>query len=325
MENFDTGMHVRLDDAMSFLGGLCGDMQAEYPALEYTILDPDDSGSRVITYGNGSYGVRVGIEDLEAGSVGGMARDQDLAWAAKSLFHERRHLWQKEKLFKSSEELSGKGLDMAVMEACAMAYTGYNDGTYSRRLSETDADREGIKDAVTALSGKFPGTDWEKAMVQAVNERDQAFDDARSQGIFGPVKASRSRAWQEGRRYENLGEVYARFDELDRECLPAKRPEPCREFCEHDDAICEDNAWDEKFFRLLDGDGIKTGPERDREILASVLQARVFDVGRYFPAMSGTLDAIKTRYGVDTDAVHKVRRLAAVPSDPENPAYGKEM
>lgn len=307
------GTSVSLEDARAFLEDACAGMKKGYP-LDYAVLDPGSAGSRVSVFQAGRYGVHVGTKELENSAVYGYARNSELAWAAKSAFHERRHLYQKEHIFR--EPMSGRDLDMAVMEACAIAYKGYDDGTYHYRLSETDADREGTKDAIAALSEAFPDTDWEAAMLEAYNGRDQSFDDARAAAcrdrkLFRPEATPRTRAWQDGVRYNSMDGIYARFDELDRTYLTAAHEEPCRQFREHDDEILEKNAWDGRFFELLDGDGSKAGPARDREILASILQARVFDVQDYFPGMAGALEDIKIRHGVEGDAARKLRLQAA--------------
>ena len=210
-----------------------------------------------------------------------------------------------------------------------MAYKGYDDATYQYRLSEIDADMNGTKAAVSALSGAFPGVDWEGAMLRAYNQRDQGYDDIKSAvlgsgRLFSQTAAERSRAWQPGHRYESLDGIYARFEELGRKYLTAEHEEPCREFCEHDDAIVEANVWDDKFFGFLNGDGTKSGTERDREIVASVLQGRVFSVESYFPAMSPELAGIRKEYGVDTPALYKMRRAAAVQDMDANGPDGPE-
>lgn len=321
------GTAVSLDDARRFLEDACAGMKKGYP-LDYAVLDPGSAGSRVSVFRAGRYGVHVGTRELENSVVYGYAKNSELAWAAKSAFHERRHLYQKEHIFR--EPMSGRDLDMAVMEACAIAYRGYDDGTYHYRLSETDADREGTRDAIAALSEAFPDIDWEAAMLEAYNGRDQSFDDARAAAgrdrkPFRPEATPRTRAWQDGIRYRSMDEVYARFDELDRTYLTAVHEEPCMQFREHDDEILEKNAWDGKFFELLDGDGSKAGPARDREILASVLQARVFDVQDYFPGMAGELAAVKSKHGVEGDAARKLRLRAAeldgyrAPDGPDGP------
>lgn len=198
-----------------------------------------------------------------------------------------------------------------------MAYKGYDDATYQYRLSEVYADMVGTRDAVSELSRAFPGVDWEGAMLRAYNQRDQGYDDIKSAvlgsgRLFSQTGAERSRAWQPGHRYESLDGIYARFEELGRKYLTAEHEEPCREFCEHDDAIVEANAWDDKFFGFLNGDGTKSGTERDREIVASVLQGRVFNVEAYFPAMTPALAGIRKAYGVDTPALHAMRMAAAM-------------
>lgn len=300
---------ISIYEARGFLEGLCRGMKARYPAVESAYLVPDVSGGNLLTFRSGGYGVYIGTKELEDGVRDGTVQDRDLAMAAKTACHERRHLYQKEDLYK--RPLSRRDLDMAVMEACSMAYKGYYESTYQYRLSETDADREGTREAIAELSAAFPGTDWEAAMLEAHNAVDQAFDDARGGIGFRPDSQPRSRAYQRDRRYGSMDEIYARFDELDGKYLTAAHDEPCREFCEQDDAVCEANGWDGKFFDLLLGDGEKVGPERDREILASVLQARVFDVDAYFPGMAAETARIRKEHHVDSDAVHKLREAAA--------------
>lgn len=323
------GTAVSLDAARGFLQGHLDGMRRRYPSVSSAVLDPGTDNGRVKTMSLGGYRVFAGTKSLEAGASFGFARDEDLAWAAKCLFHEREHVRQKEDIFKRKSGLMGRDLDMACMEICAMAYKGYDDATYQYRLSEIDADMNGTKAAVSALSGAFPGVDWEGAMLRAYNQRDQGYDDIKSAvlgsgRLFSQTAAERSRAWQPGHRYESLDGIYARFEELGRKYLTAEHEEPCREFCEHDDAIVEANAWDDKFFGLLNGDGTKSGTERDREIVASVLQGRVFSVESYFPAMAPELAGIRKEYGVDTPALYKMRRAAAVPDMDANGPDGPE-
>ena len=296
---------ITYKDAVAFLYGILDDVvRKEYPSVRDAWLDGASDGSGVMELAGGGYDVRIGAMGL--GEIGCEVSPPDLAWATKSAMHERRHLWQKEFLYR--QPLSGKDLDMARMEACSMAYQGYNDETYHYRLSEIDADLHGMKDAVEALEGAFPGTDWEEAMLAAQNSRDDVCDGLRSSSPSGLVM---SRAYVPGHRYGSLDEVYGRLEELSEQYLREEHADPCREFSEKDDATVEKNSWDGKFVDLLLGDGKKRGTERDREILGSILQARVFDVGRYFPGMAGEIESVKEEYGVQTDAVRKVFRIAA--------------
>lgn len=302
------GRHVRLDDARAFLDGAYRSIEADYPQVCSAGPGLRPTGGMLTRLGDGRYIVTAGTDSLERNAAHGYVRDRDLALAAKTVYHERRHLYQYEKLFKHPGPLGPYELHMAAMEACAMAYEGYNAETYAYRLSETDADREGVKDALSALSDRFTGIDWDKAMVDAFNELDQAFDDAIE---AGKPEAPRSRAWIAGKRLESAADIFDRYDRLDELFLIAKHRNPCRGDLDMDARTMARNGWDGKFLDLLEGDGTCSGHGRDREILASVLQGRVFDVEARFPAMADELARIRSEYQVDTDAVRNMRRTAA--------------
>lgn len=269
----------------------------EFDGVTGTCVWPE--GDHSVTEENrpGEYYVRIGTAKMGSPEAG--VRPEDLAWTARTVMHERRHVYQKAVIYQN--ELSGRDLDMAVMDCCAACYRGYDQWTYGFRLSELDADKHGAQDALEELKSAFPGVDWDRAMLDAFNEHNDPSDGT----ALGHVD---SHAFRYGHIYSSLDEIWAFYDE---KAEIYKRPMyemPCKEFCEEDDRVVFDNRWDDKFFKLLDGDGTKAGVERNREILASAMQARMADFAAFMPGLAQELEKIKADYGVEPDSVRRLKK-----------------
>ena len=274
-------------------------VEGEFPRVTGTCLYSGMGGGVTEEHTPGEYFVRVGTKklgDLEKG-----VRPEDLAWVSRTAMHERRHVYQKSDIYQ--KPMSGRDLDMAIMECCAGSYHGYDNQTYGFRLSELDADKHGGQDAIPELKAAFPDIDWDQAMLNAYNEHNQPNDDA----VFSAVD---SHAFQYMHTYQSLDEVWAYYDKQMEIYTRFNCQYPLQEFIEDDDRVVFDNRWDEKFFKLLDGDGTKTGSERNREIFASALQARVFDFEAFMPGLKPEIEKIKAEYGVEPDSVRKVKQMA---------------
>lgn len=274
-------------------------VEDEFPRVTGTCLYSGMGGGVTEEHTPGEYYVRVGTKKLGDPEKG--VRPEDLAWVSRTAMHERRHVYQKSDIYQ--KPMSGRDLDMAIMECCAWSYRGFDDRTYGFRLSELDADKHGGMDVLPELKSAFPDIEWDQAMLNAYNEHNDPSDGT----ILGHID---SHAFQYGHVYSSLNEVWAYYDSQMEIYTRFTCTEPLREFTEEDDRVVFDNRWDEKFFKLLDGDGTKTGPERNREILASALQARMADFGAYMPGLKPEIEKIKAEYGVEPDSVRKVKQMA---------------
>lgn len=288
---------IQYDKATAFLEDLLDwRIEKEFPRVTGSCLWSGGWDSVTEENTPGEYFVRIGTARL--GGPGSMIDPPEMAWMARTVMHERRHVYQKSEIYQNP--ISGRDLDMALMDVCAAAYRGYDGRTYGFRLSELDADKHGAQDALIELKAAFPDTDWDKAMLDAYNEHNGRDRHGR---VFSHV-------YQPGKTYQSLDEVWAAYDERAEIYKKFTCEEPLRQFCEEDDKVIFDNRWDGKFFELLDGDGTRTGPERNRELVASVLQCRMADVAAYMPGLAPELDKIKAEYGVESDAVRKVKKAA---------------
>ncbi len=268
----------------------------EFPRVTGTCTWKDGWDSVTEENTPGEYFVRIGTARL--GEPGSAVCPEDMAWTARTVMHERRHVYQKSVIYQGP--MSGRDLDMALMDVCAAAYRGYDGRTYGFRLSELDADKHGAQDALPELKAAFPDIDWDKAMLDAYNEHNGR---DRHGFVFSHV-------YQPGKTYQSLDEVWEAYDEKAEIYKKCTYEEPLRQFCEEDDRTVFDNRWDGKFFALLDGDGTKIGPERNREIVASVLQCRMADIAAYMPGLAPELDKIRAEYGVESDTVRRLKQAA---------------
>lgn len=287
---------IKYDDAYAFIHGILGRIESEFPRVTGTCTWKDGWDSVTEEEKPGEYFVRIGTACL--GEPGFMIDPPEMAWTARTVMHERRHVYQKSEIYRTP--MSGRDLDMCLMDVCAASYRGYDGRTYGWRLSELDADRHGAQDALAELKKAFPDTDWDKAMLDAYNEHN---------GIDRHGHVS-SHVYESGRVYRSLDEVWAAYDERAEIYKRSGYEEPLREFCEDDDRVIFDNRWDNKFFELLNGDGTKKGTERNRELVASVLQCRMADIAAFMPGLAPELEKIKAEYGVESDAVRSIKKAA---------------
>lgn len=303
------GSTVSWEDARGFLVDQCRLAEQECGSVFFATLCDDMDASQMITYMDGRRGLEIGTKGLAARARDGRVMDTDLFGVTESIYHERRHVYQYDTLFKKQPgELSADERNMAVMEACAMAYRGYYEESYGYRLSELDASQQGTKDAIAALSERFPGTNWDDVAVRAINDMDQAYDAVVLAGDPDRIAAApRSRVYRQGSRYADIAGVYRQYEAQKNHYLFAEHKMPCDPFYESDKKILERNGWDGKFRGLIAWDGDVKGIGRDWEILASALQAGLVDIDGDFPVLRDLSETLKDMHGLDTGTTRAMK------------------
>lgn len=303
------GRTISWEDAHDFLTGQCKKAERELASVGFATLTVDQDKSEMATYMDGSRGLWIGIRSMVARIQNEHVLDTDLFNAAEAVYHERRHVYQYDTLFKKQPgELSPDERNMAVMEACAMTYRGYYEESYGYRLSELDACQQGTKDAIAALSERFPDTDWNEVAVRAINDMDQEYDAAVLSGDPDRTASTpHSRVYRQGNRYADISSVYRQYEAQKDRYLFAAHKCPCDPSYESDKKILDQNGWDEKFRELLAWDGDAKGLGRDWEILASALQAGLVDLDNDFPALRDMPEKLQGMYGLDTGKTRSMK------------------
>lgn len=92
---------------------------------------------------NLKYQCFIGIKCMkDHQDVNGRVRNMDLAWCAKHIAHEARHLYRN--LHTYQGKMSRDEMDMARMELLSSYFHGYKNSTYAYHPCEIDADRYGL-------------------------------------------------------------------------------------------------------------------------------------------------------------------------------------